>query len=97
MSILPSLITTRFPQTVRSVLGTWNSRALALRIIDSGIILILGCFLVTFLSFAFKVEGARDNLFLSGTSGRSLTHSAEATELSTPPLGTTATTPKRGN
>jgi hypothetical protein len=97
MSILPSIITTRFPQTVRSFFGTWNSRAFALRIIDSSIILILGCVLVTFLSFAFKVEGSRDNLFLSGTSGSSLTHSAEAPELSTPPLGTTATTPKRSN
>jgi hypothetical protein len=94
MSILPSIITTRFPQTVRSLLGIKSGKTLALRIIDSGIALVLGCFLVTFLFFAFQASGTREGLNQNGA-GSNFTNHAEASEPTTPPLGTTVATPKR--
>ncbi len=57
MAISPSSISTRLPRTVSSTTVKENKRALALRLIDYGIITILVSFLVCFSVSAVNVTG----------------------------------------
>ena len=63
MAISPSSISTRLPRSVRSTAIKVNKRALVLRLIDSGIITILACFLVFFSLSAVKTTGTPNEVF----------------------------------
>jgi|GEM_PF-5089094 len=57
MAISPSSISTRLPRTIRSTNVSEYKRARALRLIDSGIITLLACFLIVFSLSAIKTTG----------------------------------------
>ena len=63
MAISPSSISTRLPRSVRSTVVRGNKRARVLRLIDSGIITLLACFLIFFSLSAVKTTGQPNAVF----------------------------------